>query len=699
MRATRISTAILVSLAAITCAQAQETSTQRRIAANNADQNINQDIDQDVDQAAWSQLGETVIDSTRVGGTQLVATVPSNKYADRIIDSGQLASLPPDEDETDALDPGLPRSLQIDLIHNRADFEHRTTRESGVALDAFWDTTNLGSFSANALVFRSDRNGDSQWRGTASVWQRGLSMPGGWSVNNGLGVQNTPLPNVLRQPYRFFLPSTPFAGISSEWNQRARGLQWQAAIGRGGSFSGARFSGFDLGDGNLLALNTQWAWSPQASAAIAVLATDGRIVPKREGLPGFQNGKTTSVLFGQHWQGTEGTLDLSIHTSRSAGKDASGIWFDAFSPRGAYSHHYGLFYLQPDLAWGALPINNDLRGGYYRIGYQRARWSWNAGIDRIASISGSSFDGSYANASTRYQASPRYGFGSSASVRDSTEATAYSLQIFADHNAPSGQTRAQLDYADNGIDNQSWQLLLDHAFPLKQGERLSLSAGYGVDRRDAAKITRSGILAAYGGFDLTDTLSIDGSARWTHGDGPEALRSTDLNLAVNWQLSTRWRLSGTLYQNQGSQRSPFNLDPLADPNAFTSLPRDRAIYIALHYAHASGHRQQVLGGNVDSPAGSIAGSVFLDDNGDGIRSAAELPAANVTVILDDRFQARTDAQGRFEFPNAASGTHHIEIMTDNLPLPWFIDSNESVRSIEVEVRRRTVVDIGAKRQR
>src|SRR3546814_11138894 len=61
---------------------------------------------------------------------------------------------------------------------------------------------------------------------------------------------------------------------------------------------------------------------------------------------------------------------------------ATGGWVDVASTRGRYRHNYGAYHLGDGLAWGALPINNDVEGGYYRIGYQYARWSWKAGISR-----------------------------------------------------------------------------------------------------------------------------------------------------------------------------------------------------------------------------------------------------------------------------------------------------------------------------
>src|SRR3546814_18158663 len=86
--------------------------------------------------------------------------------------------------------------------------------------------------------------------------------------------------------------------------------------------------------------------------------------------------------------------------------------------------------------WGALPINNDVEGGYYRIGYQYARWSWNAGIDGMHSLSGNGFDGLYASGFLRYQASSTLGYGGSHNLRDAGDTSPSAQQFLELGRAP-----------------------------------------------------------------------------------------------------------------------------------------------------------------------------------------------------------------------------------------------------------------------
>ncbi len=63
-----------------------------------------------------------------------------------------------------------------------------------------------------------------------------------------------------------------------------------------------------------------------------------------------------------------------------------------------------------------------------------------------------------------------------------------------------------------------------------------------------------------------------------------------------------------------------------------------------------------------------------------------------------RFAARTNPQGRFEFPAVAAGTHELTVVQDNLPLPWTV-SAENRTSVKVGVRDATFVTIAARRLR
>jgi hypothetical protein len=626
-------------------------------------------------------------------------SIETAPYQDRVIDPESLAKLPLDEfDEFDS--NGLPRSWRVEAILSDTRYGDQHYSESGLVFDGLWDTARLGSWSLDAAWFHSsqDRDGDSRDLGLLTLWQRGLAFDGGWIANNGFGVLNTGLPQLLATPYRFFLPSVPFAGLATEW-RRGEDLQLMASYGRGGVFTGTRVVGFDQADAQVGGAAAQWQWAPGWTSAVAMLSTDGRIVPDAGGGNTFDEGATDAVLAATGWRGTAHGVTLFAQTSRGALGDANGAWLDAWSHAGRYQFNYGLFRLEPTLAWGATAIANDASGGYLHVRYQHARWQWNANIDAIRSISGTSFDGHYATFFARYQARAHLSYGGSINVRDGDGGSDIATRLFVDRRGGLGLSRWQLDYSLNAGHGRDWQVSLDQELLLRQGKRLSLTAAYGSLSYGDEPPADTWSLAAYGGLELGQRLTLDGNIRYAYSTGTDAYRTTDINVSLNWRLSTRWWLATTLYQNDGRRRSPFVLDPLAPPDQFMDLPRSRSLYVSLRYERQAGSAPNIIGGGSGSAAGSVSGSVFLDENGDGVRAASEQPAANLTVLLDGRYAVRTDSQGRFAFERVSAGTHELVVQADNLPLPWFLADEDMTRRVLVEVRDDSHVEIGARRTR
>jgi hypothetical protein len=623
-------------------------------------------------------------------------------YRDRVIASDRLETLP-DDDQDERLATGAPRAAHVELISSQTRFAGSEDLEYGVGFGGFFETDDLGALSLEGLLFRTDRaGGDASWGGRATLWQRGLAMPGGWTVNSGLGVVNTSLPRLLQDQQRFFLPSVPLLGLATEWTRDAGGVAWNVAVGRGGVFNGGLINGFETGDGAVASAGAQWNWSQDWSGALSLLATDDRVVPTSQGLPDFQAGANQALVFGNRWQGDRDAVNLMLQASDGDAGSAAGAWFDARSIRGRWTHRYGAFHLQPDLAWGAWPINNDVRGGYYRLDFNRARWSWNASIDRIDSITGSGFEGWYGSGFLRWQANPRLAYGGSLSARSASSGSrdsAQAVQAFADSQMRWGQLRAQLDYARSDPGTSSWEITFDQALPLRQGSRLSVAAGYGETDDGTGTASPTLTLASYGGFSLSNSVTLDGSARWRRLSGDETSSGLDLSLGLRWQITPRWSLAANVSENRGPRTSPFVLDPLANPVPPDDLPRDRSVYASLRYDFSAGRARPVLGGPANAATGDIVGSVFLDENGDGQRSATEQGARNLTVTLDDRFVARTDDQGRFRFERVAVGAHVLEVIQDNLPLPWSLAVDAARRTVRVEVRGTATVDLGATRPR
>lgn len=626
---------------------------------------------------------------------------PAAPYTDRVINPEQLGPLPEDE-EGDFDASGPPRSIRVEAVVSAVERGDEDYAEFGLNFGGHRETERWGSFSLDGTLFRRDglRDEPADLIGTVTLWQRGFYVGERWLVENGLGVLNTPTLPIQREQFRFFLPSVPFVGGSTHWQDRDTGTHFQASLGRAGLFAGSRIVAFDSADGNVASFGSQWRWSEQWTGAVSALATDGLIVPDPFNGVQFQDGRTEAVLASTAWSAGDHRVQMNLQGSSGYLGDAAGAWVDAQSRFGRYTWNYGLFHLGEDLAWGALPINSDARGGYLRARYESARWHWNAGIDRIESVSGGSFRGNYATIYGRYQLRHNLGVGGNINVRDSATATDFSTRWFVDRNGRWGRSRLQLDQArTDGGRREDLQLTLDQDLPMEQGSRLALSTTLGSADVEGEGRTETFTLAALGGIELSERTRLDGNVRWTRGDGPAAYRGTDINLSLNWRVASHWWLQASIYRSAGEQRSPFQIDPLAPPDQFFTLPGENSVFLSIRYEKQAGTAVTVIGGTAGSAIGTVAGSVFLDENDDGIRSASELPAANVTVILDGRYATRTDSQGEFEFPRVATGPHTIEVVPDNLPLPWFLEGDTGEQAVEVRVRDTTRIDIGARRQR
>jgi hypothetical protein len=181
------------------------------------------------------------------------------------------------------------------------------------------------------------------------------------------------------------------------------------------------------------------------------------------------------------------------------------------------------------------------------------------------------------------------------------------------------------------------------------------------------------------------------------------------------RLSTNWSLSGSYTDTSSSLISRFGIpvvgSPLGpDPAQIEELRRSsfrlRAAYLTLRYTVSAGRPRGTLGSRQYpvGGVGNLVGSVYLDANGNGLRDPAEAGVPGIIVILDGREALRTDQAGFYEFRGIADGEHRITVNADNLPLPWFIESDQSdgigqpyTATVEVRVRSTTALDIAARR--
>lgn len=612
-------------------------------------------------------------------------------YQDVLIDDGRLA---PDiwiGDVAEHDTSGPPRGLRLDAIYSRLDRDGDSLTRYGVGIGAFLATPLHGAWSFDG-VFGRGQDGS-----VATLWQRDVPFDGGWRASNGLGNLNSPSIDLARFQPRWYLPSSPMLGGLTEWRDPA-GSQVTAGVGEPGVFTGLYVPGFRRLGGTLTTVGGQTAIDRNWTAGLQYTGANDvtSVLQPRDGAREFS---TNSWFGAAAWQDRTRRFQANaLGTRNSVDGSHQGGWADGYVQDGRYGHGFGAFYLGSNLAWGNQSVGTDTAGGYYRVNYVSRRWLWDAMVDYTAPLGDSRFDAStFVSGSTRYQVRQDLGVGAGGNGRFDGN-SAWSAFAFVENVFPALVNRTQV-YAAGNSPKQDLALTADQTWNVPAGARLNTTLLVGRYDDGIAASTRFG-LALFGGGDVAPNLSLDANVQWTQSGG-EATPSTLIgNIGFTWRLAPQLSLVGTAYRSQ--TRSAFPLQVLSPGEELARRAEeridDRGLLLILRYETRAGSMAAPLGGMAGSGAGRLAGMVFLDGNDDGRFTAGEQGAANVTVVLDGRYSTRTDAQGRFEFPAVAAGTHRITVMPDNLPLPWALPDDGRVE-VDVSVRGTSTVDIPARRLR
>ena len=631
-----------------------------------------------------------------------VAPPPTARYEDRLIDGG---TLPPDQEALGSpYNPdGWARYWRAEALASYYDQQGVITRENGFRLSGRIDTPQYGALSADTTM----RVGPGSF--IATLIQRDFAFDRDWRVNNGLGVVTTLGIDLTQTQYRFYLPTFAAVGGTTEWI-RDGSLQLQASIGEPGNYDGFRLSGFQSLHGVLGTVGAQWAFAPQWQAGAQYVQTGG--VDSPYAVNG--NGKVDSraAYASVAWTGGPTRLQANMLASDASTEGqsvrANGIWLDGKTLWEGVTHNYGIFRLEPGLAWGYLPINNDVEGAYYRFAYANRRWQMDGGVDYVDSVSGRGVSGIYLTLNGRYQLDTRSGVGGNGGYLRNGSQYAAQGSAYVDRAWSQGLTRVQVNVLTNNNtpSSDAQQISLDHTWNMPAGIRLSttITATRDVtgsypsgDRMIAGTTLRRIGVGVLGGGDITNSLSLDANLQYNLATLNGTASGVYGNVNVNWRLSPQWSVVGTFYDNTDNTAQLFVLDPLIPVVNPAPAVRSRAFLLSLRYEDRAGSTVVPIGGRAGSPAGTIAGTLFLDLNDNGRRDPGEPGASNVTILLNGRFPTRTDETGRYEFPFVAAGTQTITVIPDNLPLPWVVGNQKF--GVDVSARSTATLDIAARRIR
>ncbi len=681
---------------------------------------------------AFGLCGPAGLACSGAAQAQAAAAGAAPAYQDRYIGGGSLSpDVSAGEGTTDDA-RGLAHSLQIDgvasVLSSHGAGPKDNVMENGVILRSQWETATYGAWSLDAAARTGSAGyGPSEQGqgGVITLRQRGMPFDGDWQADNGIGDINSPEINLARIQPRFYLPTAPVQGLSTEWRGPS-GLQVVAGGGTPGLYDGIVVPNFRILDGSTATAGAQW--SPASHWTLGTQLIEARDVNLAIGpvIEGSARMSATTGLLSAAWadQGArvqmnllDGTVngsgalngDSVINGGNTAGSafnargNALGAWVDGSITQGRFLQSAGVFRIDPNLTWGNQLISNDAQGGYYRLNYQSRQWLADAGIDEVRSVSGLGADTTFLTGDARYQLSRDWGVGGVVNASHSGGGDSWSLQGYVDHSNGGGTSRAQADFAQTP-QGQDAALTLNQMWSLPQGTRLNTSTS--VERISGALINGlaqdSTVLsiAAYGGGQFTAGLGVEGNVRWATAVQGRAAPGISANVSLTWQLSQNWEILATYYDSRTGSWTPLSVESPLSPPLATPVPavQERGMFLTLRYRRAAGSHFAPLGGAPGAGSGEIAGMVFLDANNNGHADAGESGAPNVTVVLDGRFSVQTDVNGRFVFPVVVTGHHVITVIPDNLPLPWTL-LNEGRAQVEVTTRDRTRIDIAAQRPR
>lgn len=671
-------------------------------------------------------------------------TPPTGGYVDRVLEDGPQSG-GPDPSEPEPTD-GWPRSFSAELQAWRQS-GGADVRNQSLLLSGYLDTPNYGTLSANVNINRysnafvgtsglglsaSNSSNLGQYRNasTGRIDQRGMPFDGGWFANNSLGDINTASTPMSRGLGRVYLPALPIQGFATTFERPGR-TSLNASIGRLGYFDGLDSQGFSLARGSAASAGVQQQLSG-GDGPLALNRTDAAfqwVSTRRFNPNAFANSPqdTDSFWGALSWQGLSpwadalgpgygavsdrpGGMRVQANVAHSSGRpsdalsqaprdSANGAWVDAAWRTDWLQQGASVFYFDPALRWGSNPIAGDLRGVSWRGDVSTRQWQIGGSAEFSESVSGLTGRSVFGNLFGRYRFDSRDAVSATLAGRSGSSA-AQSLQLNWEHSSGWGQTQWRADAA-HGSNARLLRLGVDHAWNVGESRTLSTSLALERGNQNGASTT-SMSYGVLGSLPFGAGARLDLSVRGSQGvGGGDNSRYLNANARLSWPIGGGWSFIAQYSAARGQESlNPVVVSALtaATQAPILSLPSNRTVLLALRWEARAGLSSAPIGGAPGSGAGRLEGHVFFDQDRNGRREASEGGVPNVTVMLDRRYIARTDAQGYYSFPSVAGGSHEIELVPDNLPLPWSSPGAPS-RRLDVYVRDTATADFPIQKDR
>lgn len=550
-------------------------------------------------------------------------------------------------------------------------------------------------------------------------------------ADTAVGDIYSELTDGLSRNYRLSLGSTTVRGASTRIF--SSDLDVRAGFGERGNLAGGPYPGFEKSQGTLgwlgltKRLSDRWFASFQLDQARDIPAYYFDPVTAQGIGRKDVTSWATSIGYGSELLrdgdikgratlvGSRTSSQPNPTASGATTSSSQGLFLEASARTGAYRHELGAYAARPNLYFGDYPLATGTRGAYWRIDRSDSRMNWGGALDleraapndnfslfgyRRAGASGNfqylldrntSFGGSLNLMQMRYE-----GTSADATAQASRQGSRF-RSLYADafyqtrffdwprsrFNLSVRRNEAIVlgDGTATGQELQWEQDWIGGRFETMRPE-LTTTLGYARDQSGgtARNYPTAGVQFR---FWMAQGFNVTGNLRYTsqHG-GLYTSRGLSGTLSAEKDLAPGWRAGIAANLNQA--RATTVPVALNTPSLFRT--NDKTVYVYLRWEGSAGSAYQTAGARTGTAGGgSVTGRVFYDANNDGQPQIGEGGVANVEVLLDGRYRAMTDRDGRFEFPLVTTGRHQLTLTSETVPLPWG-PARDAGASVDVPLR-------------
>ena len=653
-------------------------------------------------------------------------------YVDKVMDPSTLPAMTDADVSAPADQTGFHRfasETRVGTATSDTGLGTRRASEFGQRLEYQRETLNYGEFIGQMDVRQSNGARDlgigplglTRRRTSERITLRDLGLPVTARIlaDTTVGDMASELTDGLARAYRLSLGTSTVRGISTRVSNADFDLR--AGVGDRGNLAGGPYPGFERTRGAL-------AWAGYTRRF------------RGAGYAGIQVNRATAVggspLFADTGTGSNDVTSLAASVGyggdiraawpsrvrliyvRSRGSSAGtapgtaeGFFLEGSARLGSYRTEVGAYSARPNLHFGDYPLASDNRGAYWRVDTGGLRLTWGAGVEFEQENPGRDPGRLYSrrtalNANAQYRLNRTDSLGMNAQVNLARHGHRASLPVVGDGrrslNASGyyqtrfggwGRTRLRAtlhrqevlvanDLPASGEEVEWEQDWISGRFETMRPE-LVTTLGLARDRSNGIPETQPTAGLSFRAWPDTD-WSISGNLRYTaRTSNLSTSRGLSGTLDTERGLGGGWRIGASLSLNLATvdvSARAFGTPQIARSN-------DKAAYVYLRWEGAGGSTARGVGVRHagSSGTGSLEGFVFFDGNRDGERQSGEDGVPSVEVLLDGRYRATTDRNGRFEFPLVATGAHRLTLTLETVPLPWGAPADHTV-NVDVPLR-------------